>query len=39
VAVGRLSCFRCHEPGDMPEGILWAVLRQAGIDPERFLEL
>ena len=26
-----------HHPGDMPEGTLRAILRQAGIDPEDFL--
>jgi predicted RNA binding protein YcfA (HicA-like mRNA interferase family) len=26
-----------NHPGDMPEGTLRAVLRQAGIDPEDFL--
>jgi predicted RNA binding protein YcfA (HicA-like mRNA interferase family) len=26
-----------HHPGDMPEGTLRAILRQAGIDPEQFL--
>jgi predicted RNA binding protein YcfA (HicA-like mRNA interferase family) len=26
-----------HHPGDMPEGTLRAVLREAGIDPEDFL--
>jgi predicted RNA binding protein YcfA (HicA-like mRNA interferase family) len=26
-----------HHPGDMPEGTLRAVLRQAGIDPDDFL--
>lgn len=27
-----------HHPGDMPEGTLRAVLREAGIDPEVFLD-
>ena len=27
-----------HHPGDMPEGTLRAILRQAGIDPEDFLK-
>ena len=27
-----------HHPGDMPEGTLRAVLREAGIDPEAFLK-
>lgn len=26
-----------NHPGDMPEGTLRAILRHAGIDPERFL--
>lgn len=26
-----------HHPGDMPEGTLRAILRQAGIDPQDFL--
>ena len=26
-----------NHPGDMPEGTLRAILRQAGIDPEEFL--
>jgi predicted RNA binding protein YcfA (HicA-like mRNA interferase family) len=26
-----------HHPGDMPEGTLRAILRQAGIDPEDFI--
>ncbi|MCX5768817.1 MAG: type II toxin-antitoxin system HicA family toxin [Candidatus Hydrogenedentes bacterium] len=26
-----------HHPGDMPEGTLRAILREAGIDPEAFL--
>jgi predicted RNA binding protein YcfA (HicA-like mRNA interferase family) len=26
-----------NHPGDMPEGTLRAILRQAGIDPEDFL--
>jgi predicted RNA binding protein YcfA (HicA-like mRNA interferase family) len=28
-----------NHTGDMPEGTLRAVLKQAGIDPEQFLEL
>ncbi len=27
-----------NHPGDMPEGTLRAILRQAGIDPEDFLK-
>jgi predicted RNA binding protein YcfA (HicA-like mRNA interferase family) len=27
-----------HHPGDMPEGTLRAILRQAGIEPEEFLK-
>lgn len=27
-----------NHSGDMPEGTLRAILRQAGIDPEQFLE-
>ncbi|MCZ7653906.1 MAG: type II toxin-antitoxin system HicA family toxin [Rhodocyclaceae bacterium] len=27
-----------NHPGDMPEGTLRAILRQAGIEPEMFLE-
>jgi predicted RNA binding protein YcfA (HicA-like mRNA interferase family) len=27
-----------HHPGDMPEGTLRAILREAGIDPEVFLQ-
>jgi predicted RNA binding protein YcfA (HicA-like mRNA interferase family) len=27
-----------HHPGDMPEGTLRAVLREADIDPEAFLK-
>ncbi len=27
-----------NHPGDMPEGTLRAILRQAGIDPESFLK-
>lgn len=27
-----------NHPGDMPEGTLRAILRQAGIDPELFLK-
>lgn len=28
-----------NHPGDMPEGTLRAILKQAGIDPEKFLNL
>jgi predicted RNA binding protein YcfA (HicA-like mRNA interferase family) len=28
-----------NHPGDMPEGTLRAILRQAGIDPDDFLRL
>ena len=28
-----------RHPGDMPEGTLRAVLRQAGLDPDEFLKL
>jgi len=28
-----------NHPGDMPEGTLRAILRQAGIDPETFLRV
>ena len=27
-----------NHPGDLPEGTLRAILRQAGIDPETFLQ-
>jgi len=27
-----------NHPGDMPEGTLRAILRQAGIEPEEFLK-
>jgi len=27
-----------NHPGDMPEGTLRAILRQAGIEPEEFLQ-
>lgn len=27
-----------NHPGDMPEGTLRAILRQAGIEPDNFLE-
>jgi len=44
--VGRLAGFRYREivnttipnhPGDMPEGTLRAILKQANITPEAFL--
>ncbi len=28
-----------HHPGDIPEGTLRAILKQAGIEPETFLAL
>jgi predicted RNA binding protein YcfA (HicA-like mRNA interferase family) len=28
-----------NHPGDMPEGTLRAILKQAGIEPEEFLKL
>jgi len=28
-----------NHPGDIPEGTLRAILKQAGIDPENFLNL
>lgn len=34
---GRYTTIPNH-PGDMPEGTLRAILRQAGIAPEDFLE-
>ncbi|WKZ37959.1 MAG: type II toxin-antitoxin system HicA family toxin [Anaerolineales bacterium] len=33
---GRFTTVPNH-PGDMPEGTLRAILKQAGIDPEDFL--
>ncbi|NOH02928.1 MAG: type II toxin-antitoxin system HicA family toxin [Chloroflexi bacterium] len=33
---GRFTTIPNH-PGDMPEGTLRAILKQAGIDPEDFL--
>jgi len=36
-ALGRYTTIPNH-PGDMPEGTLRAVLKQAGIAPETFLE-
>ncbi len=35
-ATGRYTTIPNH-PGDMPEGTLRAILRQAGIEPEDFL--
>jgi predicted RNA binding protein YcfA (HicA-like mRNA interferase family) len=35
---GKFTTIPNH-PGDMPEGTLRAILRQAGIDPDRFIEL
>lgn len=32
----RWTTVPCH-PGDMPEGTLRAIIRQAGISPEEFL--
>lgn len=34
---GRYTTVPNH-PGDVPEGTLRAILRQAGIDPEEFLK-
>jgi predicted RNA binding protein YcfA (HicA-like mRNA interferase family) len=34
---GRFTTIPNH-PGDMPEGTLRAILKQAGIDPENFLK-
>ena len=28
-----------HHPGDLPEGILRAILRQAGVSPDAFLQV
>jgi predicted RNA binding protein YcfA (HicA-like mRNA interferase family) len=36
-ASGRFTTIPNH-PGDMPEGILRAILKQAGIEPGEFLE-
>jgi predicted RNA binding protein YcfA (HicA-like mRNA interferase family) len=35
-ALGRYTTIPNH-PGDLPEGTLRAILRQAGIEPEAFL--
>jgi predicted RNA binding protein YcfA (HicA-like mRNA interferase family) len=37
-ATGKFTTIPNH-PGDMPEGTLRAILRQAGLDPEEFLRL
>ena len=37
-ATGKFTTIPNH-PGDMPEGTLRAILRQAGIDPDKFLAL
>ncbi|MFQ5646913.1 MAG: type II toxin-antitoxin system HicA family toxin [bacterium] len=34
---GRYTTIPNH-PGDMPEGTLRAILKQAGINPEKFLK-
>lgn len=36
-STGRYTTVPNH-PGDMPEGTLRAILKQAGIDPEEFLK-
>ena len=36
-SVNRYTTIPNH-PGDMPEGTLRAILKQAGIDPEAFLK-
>lgn len=36
-ALNRYTTIPNH-PGDMPEGTLRAILRQAGVDPETFLQ-
>jgi predicted RNA binding protein YcfA (HicA-like mRNA interferase family) len=35
---GRSTTIPNH-PGDIPEGTLRAILKQAGIDPEEFIKL
>jgi predicted RNA binding protein YcfA (HicA-like mRNA interferase family) len=35
---GRYTTIPNH-PGDMPEGTLRAILKQAGIDPDEFLKV
>jgi predicted RNA binding protein YcfA (HicA-like mRNA interferase family) len=37
-ATGHYSTIPNH-PGDMPEGTLRAILQQAGISPEEFLQI
>lgn len=37
-STGRYTTVPNH-PGDMPEGTLRAILKQAGIDPEDFLRI
>lgn len=36
-ATGRFTTIPNH-PSDMPEGTLRAILRQAGVEPELFLQ-
>ena len=35
---GKYTTIPNH-PGDMPEGTLRAILRQAGVDPDEFLKV
>jgi len=37
---GQSNCYTTipNHSGDMPEGTLRAILRQAGVDPDQFLE-
>ncbi|MEK7397763.1 MAG: type II toxin-antitoxin system HicA family toxin [Candidatus Poribacteria bacterium] len=37
-STGRYTTIPNH-PGDMPEGTLRAILKQAGIEPDEFLKL
>jgi len=37
-ASGRYTTIPNH-PGDLPEGTLRAILKQAGVTPEQFLEM
>jgi ABC-type nitrate/sulfonate/bicarbonate transport system substrate-binding protein len=37
IANQRIDTQQYNHPGDMPEGTLRAILRQAGIDPDDFL--
>jgi predicted RNA binding protein YcfA (HicA-like mRNA interferase family) len=37
-STGRLTTIPNH-PGDMPEGTLRAILKQAGVTPEQFLDV